>query len=63
MIKWKDYSSVHNSWEPIGNLDCPANIERYEAEHATDDDALQWVPKPTQILSGQLIDEKVHGHN
>lgn len=59
LIKWKDYSSAHNSWEPIGNLNCPTNIEKYEAKNASADDTLKWVPKPTKILSSQLIDEKV----
>lgn len=30
-IKWKDYPSDDNTWEPISNLNCDSMIEEYEA--------------------------------
>lgn len=59
LIKWKGYPSANNSWEPIRNLDCPRIIEQYEAKHTEADNTLKWLPRPTKILSAELIDEKV----
>lgn len=35
MLKWKNFSSAHNSWEPEGNVDdCPELIDEYKRNRA-----------------------------
>ena len=30
LLKWKNWSSAHNTWEPVENLDCPELLKAYE---------------------------------
>jgi hypothetical protein len=29
LVKWKGYDTAHNSWEPVGNFDDVAVIDKY----------------------------------
>uniref|UniRef100_A0A914CIL0 Chromo domain-containing protein n=1 Tax=Acrobeloides nanus TaxID=290746 RepID=A0A914CIL0_9BILA len=31
-IKWKGFAEKYNSWEGVGNLDCPDKVKEFEAE-------------------------------
>jgi hypothetical protein len=33
LIKWKGYSSLENTWEPTGNLNCPDLLTEYLRKH------------------------------
>ena len=39
LLKWKNYSNEHNSWEPLDNLDCPDLIKKFEETRPTDTDS------------------------
>ncbi|RWS18816.1 DnaJ-like protein, partial [Leptotrombidium deliense] len=30
LVRWENYAEVHNTWEPMENLDCPDMIAYYE---------------------------------
>lgn len=32
LVRWKDYSSKHDTWEPADNLNCPEILEKYKKE-------------------------------
>lgn len=34
LVKWSDFSSKHNSWEPLANLDCADLISKFEKSEA-----------------------------
>ena len=34
LLKWKNWSSAHNTWEPVENLDCPELLKAYEDQEA-----------------------------
>ncbi|KAJ8916538.1 hypothetical protein NQ315_000180 [Exocentrus adspersus] len=37
LLKWIGYDDKDNTWEPVGNLDCPSLIKAFEAEKAAKD--------------------------
>lgn len=58
-IKWKNYPSGHNSWEPVENLSCEQLIEEYEAKHTRRVDSIEWDPKPKTITGSFVANGKV----
>lgn len=33
LVRWKNYSAKHDTWEPADNLNCPEILEKYKKEN------------------------------
>lgn len=56
LIKWKNYSTNENTWEPIGNLSCEEIIEEYEANQCC---SVESALEPKQIKNKRTKGGKV----
>lgn len=66
LIKWKGWSSFHNSWEPADNLDCPSLVSEYLAAYKKKrintpvKRSLPKMKESSQISKRRKIDEIFH---
>lgn len=50
LLKWKNWSSAHNTWEPEENLDCPELLKAYEDQQEAKKNA-ESLPTPSKPSS------------
>ncbi|XP_026465862.1 chromobox protein homolog 1-like [Ctenocephalides felis] len=73
LIRWENYSTDHDSWEPLENLMCPYTIREYEEERLKVDQEKEKVLKmlensrissrPTKLEAEKVLGVTKSGDN